>query len=94
MTSPEEYMLPCLNKAFLGFECPGCGLQRAVVLLFQGEFTAAFHMYPPIYTLIPLFGFVFFNAIKPIKNSHRIILTLAILNVVVIFGSYIIKIST
>ena len=31
-------MLPCLNKTLLGVECTGCGAQRAVVLLFQGEF--------------------------------------------------------
>ena len=54
MQELEKYMLPCLNKKLFGFECMGCGLQRAFSLLIHGEFTAAFYMYPAIYTLIPL----------------------------------------
>jgi len=39
-------MLPCLNKKLFGVDCMGCGLQRAIALIFQGEFVAAFQMYP------------------------------------------------
>ncbi len=45
----EEFMLPCLNKELFGVDCIGCGIQRATVLLFRGEFIAAFKMYPAIY---------------------------------------------
>jgi len=45
-------MLPCINKKYLGFECMGCGIQRSVVLLLNGEFIEAFYMYPGIYPLI------------------------------------------
>jgi len=55
VVSIEDYMLPCLTKQLLGFECLGCGSQRALSLLIHGEFISAFKMYPAIYTLIPLF---------------------------------------
>ena len=48
----EDYLLPCINKKIFGIECLGCGIQRATVLLFRGEFIAAFKIYPAIYTLI------------------------------------------
>ncbi len=91
MIAPEEYMLPCLNKKLLGIECMGCGLQRSVVLVFQGDFVAAFHMYPAVYTLILLFGFIILNYFKNFKFASKIILSLAIINVIIIIGSFILK---
>jgi len=87
----EDYMLPCLNKKFFGFECLGCGLQRSIVLLLKGQFVESFLMYPGLYTLIALFGFIILNSFKNFKNGNKIISILALLNVVVIIGSYILK---
>ncbi|MDB0040655.1 DUF2752 domain-containing protein [Algibacter sp.] len=87
----EDYMLPCLNKRLFGVECMGCGLQRALALIFQGEFTAAFNMYPAVYSLIALFLYVGLNILFKFKNSNKIIGALAILTVSTIIISYIIK---
>ena len=93
MMSPEDYMLPCLNKKLFGVECFGCGIQRSVILLFQGEFIAAFKMYPAIYTLILFVGFLILNLFYKFKYAERIKLILVVLNVVIIVTSYIIKIN-
>ncbi|HCW65555.1 MAG TPA: hypothetical protein DG752_12905, partial [Leeuwenhoekiella sp.] len=53
----EKYMLPCLTKKYLGFECMGCGLQRSLVALLQGHFSEAFTLYPAIFPLA-LLGFM------------------------------------
>ncbi|MBO6880800.1 DUF2752 domain-containing protein [Winogradskyella sp.] len=87
----EDYMLPCLNKKLFGFECMGCGLQRSLALLIKGEFISAFYMYPAIYTLIALIGFIVLNSFKNFKNGNKIITILAILNVVIIIVSYLLK---
>jgi hypothetical protein len=89
----EEYMLPCMNKKYLGFECMGCGIQRAIALLLRGEFIEAFLMYPAIYPLIGLLGFVILNQFRSIKYANFIIPGLAILTVGTIIVSYIIKIT-
>ena len=89
----EEYMLPCLNKKLFGFECMGCGLQRAISLIFKGEFVDAFYMYPAVYSLILLFIFIGINFFFKFKNSNRIIAALAIITVATIIISYIIKIT-
>ena len=91
MLSPEDYMIPCLNKKLFGFECLGCGLQRSVSLLFHGEFIAAFKMYPAIYTLIPLFLLIGINIFYKFKNANKIINILAIASVSIIIISYTIK---
>jgi hypothetical protein len=91
MLSPEEYMLPCLNKKLLGFECMGCGGQRALALLLQGDFIAAFYMYPAIYTLIPLFLTVGINLFYKFRYANKIIKILAISSIAIIITSFLIK---
>jgi hypothetical protein len=87
----EEYMLPCINKQLLGTDCMGCGIQRSLVLLFKGELVQAFYMYPAIYTLLLLFAIVAINIFKPSKLTGKLIVILAITNVVIIIVSFIIK---
>jgi len=87
----EDFMLPCLTKKFLGFDCPGCGLQRSVAFLLQGDFVAAFEMYPAIYAILLLLGFVLLNHIVQIRNNTKIIIFLAITSISFIIGNYILK---
>lgn len=93
MLSPEDYMLPCLTKKYFGIECFGCGFQRSLVLLFQGEFVAAFKMYPAIYTLLLFGGFLIANIFFKIKYAEKIKLILVVLNIVIIVTNYLIKIN-
>lgn len=91
LKSLEDYMLPCVNKTLFGYECMGCGLQRSTVLLLRGQVVESFLMYPGLYTLMALFGFIALNTVKNFKNGTKIIAILAILNVVVIIISYLLK---
>ena len=92
MENPEQFMLPCLNKQLFGIDCLGCGMQRSASLIIQGEFAAAYNMYPAIYSLILLFGFIFINAFKNFKHGNKIILILAVLNAIIMIISYTLKI--
>ncbi|MDW5288602.1 DUF2752 domain-containing protein [Formosa sp. PL04] len=94
MSSIEDYMLPCLNKKLFGFDCLGCGLQRSIALIFNGEFIAALKMYPAVYTLIPLAFFLVFNLFKSVKHQEAIKKWLFIINITIIVISYFIKLST
>jgi Protein of unknown function (DUF2752) len=89
----EDYMLPCLNKQLFGIECLGCGIQRAAVLLFKGEFIAAFKMYPAIYSLFILVAFLLLNLFLKFKYAGPIKIFLISLNVAIIVISYIIKMN-
>ncbi len=86
----EAYMWTCPSKKYLGIECFGCGAQRAVVLLLEGEFAAAFQLFPAIYTLIPLLAVFIINIFSK-KNYTRIILILIAVNLAVIFISYFLR---
>ena len=45
---PLIQLLPCTYKKFFGISCPTCGSQRAVVLLFDGQWWEAFKQFPPL----------------------------------------------
>lgn len=87
----EEYMLPCLNKQFLGIDCLGCGIQRAAVLLFKGDFVAAFKMYPAIYPLLLFFLLLIIDLFFKIKHAEKVKIILVTLALVLVIINYILK---
>jgi hypothetical protein len=87
----EDFMLPCLNKKLFGIECLGCGFQRSLVLLFQGNFKGAFLMYPAIFTLLLLL-FIFLIQLKyKFKSSKKMMTVLVVMNVLIMVISYFLK---
>lgn len=91
MEDISHYMLPCVNKQILGFECPGCGIQRAFALVFQGKLIDGFLMYPAIYTLV-LLGIVLLTSyFYKFKHSTKVISILALLSIILILSNFIYK---
>ncbi len=93
MSGIDNYMLPCLNKTLFGVECLGCGIQRSISLIFQGQFAAAYKMYPAIYTLIILVLFLIFNFFIKFKHGYKVKMSLIFINVIIIVVSYLLKIT-
>ena len=73
-------------------ECPGCGIQRSVLLLLQGEFLAAFKMYPAIYPILGLFIFLLLDRFFRIKYANAISISLMVLSVLLILINFLYKI--
>ena len=89
----EKYMIPCVNKKLFGVECLGCGAQRALLLVLRGEFNAAFHMFPAIFTTILFCAVLGLHFIDKSKNYHKTIVSIAIINAVIMIISYLYKMT-
>ncbi|WP_442266017.1 DUF2752 domain-containing protein [Tenacibaculum sp. ZS6-P6] len=89
----EDYMLPCLNKKMFGIDCPGCGFQRSAVLVAKGEFKQAFNLFPAIYTSIFFILAIGFHFFSKKKISAKILLIVAIINVLTLMAAYLIKMN-
>jgi hypothetical protein len=50
-------MLPCPFKYVTGIDCPGCGFQRAVLAMMQGNLHKSFLFYPPAIPLLIFFAY-------------------------------------
>ena len=86
-------MIPCINKTLFGVDCFGCGTQRAFLLILKGEFLEAFYMFPAIYTTILFFIILGLNFIDKSRNYHKLIISLAIINAIIMIVSYIYKLT-
>ena len=87
----EDLLLPCLNKQIFGLDCYGCGGQRALLMVFRGDFIAAFKMFPAIYPLLLLLGFVLVNLVVKFKFDHIIKIGLILFTAAIILANYAIK---
>ena len=87
----EDYMLPCLSKKLFGVDCFGCGIQRSLVLLINGEFEAAFYMYPAIYSMILFFVLIGISLIDKSRSYHKIIVFFGITTAFIMVFSYFYK---
>lgn len=87
----EEHLLSCHWKKNYGIECMGCGIQRSIILILKGEFVEAFYMYPAIYTLMILFGYLLLHLKFSFKMGHKVLLWLFIINITIMLTNFILK---
>lgn len=84
----EEYMLPCFSKKLFGVECFGCGMQRSLVMVFQGKLNEAWHLFPAVYPLLFFATFLGLSIIDKKRNYGNWIIGSAILMAAVMVVSY------
>jgi hypothetical protein len=64
----EQHMITCYFREHLGLSCPGCGSQRAFILLLKGEWVQSFLQYPALVpflaTLVMLIAHLIFKFTK------------------------------
>lgn len=87
-------MIPCMNKQLFGVDCMGCGTQRALLLVLNGDFAKAFHLFPAIYTTLLFFGVLALHFLDKSRNYHKLIIGLAIVNASIMIVSYLYKMTT
>ena len=55
--SQNSFFIPCPFKLISGYNCPGCGSQRALHQLLHGNVEAAFRLNPLLILSIPLIAY-------------------------------------
>lgn len=48
----EQHAIPCFFKSTFGMECPGCGMQRALIALLKGDILLSLQSHPALIPLI------------------------------------------
>ncbi|WP_257666528.1 DUF2752 domain-containing protein [Parapedobacter tibetensis] len=51
----QTFLLPCPFKAVTDVDCPGCGFQRSLFALAQGNWAESYQLYPPTIPLLVVF---------------------------------------
>lgn len=89
----QSHLLTCPFKALTGYDCPGCGLQRSVIALLQGDVIKSMELYPGTIPIILLALSGIFEKYIPKNRKAVINKSLYIGTLVIITGSYLIKLS-
>jgi hypothetical protein len=55
----QNHLLLCPFKYFTGIDCPGCGFQRSVIALIQGDLHRSLTLYPAAIPLLLFFVYGF-----------------------------------
>jgi hypothetical protein len=57
----------CLWKRFTGLECYGCGMGRALVAAFNGDFVGAWHQHRLVFVAIACLAFVCVESVQELR---------------------------
>ncbi|MDR1611056.1 MAG: DUF2752 domain-containing protein [Candidatus Symbiothrix sp.] len=90
----EDHLLTCPSKHFFRFDCPGCGLQRSILALFEGDLVKSVQLYPATIPILFCFIFTALHLKFDFKHGAEIIKWSYILSVTIIFVFYCYKIFT
>lgn len=69
----DDHMLPCLIKSIFKADCPGCGFQRSVIALLQGDISKSFVLYPAAMPVLLLFLLGLIHLKFKLKKGNTII---------------------
>jgi len=87
----RDNMLECPWKAHLHMECPGCGFQRSLAFLLEGNLEASLKAYPALLLIMLMLVYAGLHIRFKFKKGHKVVLSLFVLNCVVIFTNYALK---
>ena len=89
----QNYLLPCPFKKLTGIDCPGCGFQRSVLALLQGNFYQSILLYPATIPLLAATAFTLLDGRLAFDRSGLAKKILYLFTGSVVLISYIIKMS-
>jgi hypothetical protein len=90
----KQHLLNCPVKHLTHIDCPGCGMQRSIIALLEGDLAKSLSYYP---ATIPIFALLIFTALHlkfDFKSGAEIIKWGFIGCMVLVVGFYIYKIVT
>jgi hypothetical protein len=67
-----HFVPKCPIKSLTGFDCPSCGIQRALHALFNGNFKVAFWVNPFLTFVLPYIVALIYTALSSDRFSQRI----------------------
>jgi len=87
----ERNMLPCVYKKYLGVECPGCGMQRALIELLKGNLLESLKVYPALLPTVFMLVYLSLHLIFKFEKGALVLKISFIFTASIIFLNYIIK---
>jgi len=90
----KHHLLTCPSKHFFHFDCPGCGLQRSIISLLEGNLSESIHVYPATIPMLFCLIFTALHLVFKFKHGALIIKGAYIFTSLIIVIFYVYKVFT
>jgi len=90
----KHHLMTCPSKQFFRVDCPGCGLQRSIIALLEGDLATSLRLYP---ATLPMLFCLFYTALHlkfKFKHGAAIIKGAYIFTSLIIVIFYVYKVFT
>jgi hypothetical protein len=87
----EKNMFDCFWVKNFNVECLGCGFQRSLIFLLEGNFKSSLITYPALIPILILILYLILHLVFKFTNGHRWIIFMFIITVSIMTINYIIK---
>jgi|SRR6185312_8217487 len=84
----QMHQFPCMSRQLLGLDCPICGFQRSLLLLFKGQVADSFMQYPPLIPILLLSLFSGLFLLKKTPEMKRMLTTTSVIVLAIIAINY------
>jgi len=90
----EQHQAPCSWKSRFGIECPGCGMQTALIELLKGHLLESIRTYPALIPMMILLVFLALHLLFNFRKGALIIKILFIFTLCIMFIHFIFRTIT
>jgi hypothetical protein len=87
----ESHQGNCSFREHTGLDCPGCGLQRSILALLEGELLESIMLFPALLPVMAMFVFLGIHLVFKLKHGALILKIFYIGNISIILLNYIFK---
>ena len=87
----ERNMLACSMKNLTGMDCPGCGMQRALVALLKGDLVSSFYHHPALIPFLVTLLVAGLHLCFNFRNGARNIIILFALTCSLMIVNFVVK---
>lgn len=87
----ENHLLTCPIKALTGHDCPGCGMQRAILSLLKGDIAESIAYHPAAIPSIVLIIFLGLHLKFRFRFGAKLLIALYILTALITMGNFLLK---
>lgn len=90
----KHHLLTCPSKFFFHIDCPGCGMQRSIIALLEGDLKRSLELYPATIPIMLLLIYTALHVKWQFPNGAAVVKWGYIACTTVVMAFYIYKIVT
>lgn len=87
----EQHLFTCFFKSHFGMECPGCGMQRALIALLKGDLTDSLKYHAALIPFILTIAALLIQLIIKHRLGGKVVMWLFILTSSITFIQFIVR---